>query len=285
MVQATVGHQQNSIPEGKTLIDGSDCKACHDINIKVNGPSYTDISLKYNEKDKDYLVSKVLKGGSGVWGETMMLAHPQLKVEEVDKIVNYILSLNPDKKSNAKSLPMDGRLIFKEHVGSDDIGTYVLMASYLDKGNDGQDNSALGVRKKIVFDSYKIEAEDADGKSKGGIRAMGSNSYMGMITHNSYLRFDNIESENLKSITFAAMYNENYQYNGIIEIRKDSAEGKIIGKAQLGYFNKSKKGKKYYTIPIEPTKEKSSLYLVFKNPDNEKQLIAKANWILLNYDH
>jgi len=285
IVQATVGHQQNNIPEGRTLIEGSDCKACHDINIKVNGPSYTDISLKYGEKDKDYLVSKVIKGGSGVWGETMMLAHPQLKVEEVDKIVNYILSLNPDRNPTVKSLALVGKLKFNEHVGSDDIGIYVLMASYLDKGNAGQENSALAVRKKIIFESYKIEAEDANGKSKGGIRAMGSNSYMGMITHNSYLRFDNIELDNLKSITFAAMYNENYQYNGLIEIREDSATGKIIGQANLGYFDKSKKGKKYYSIPIEPTKEKSSLYLVFKNPEDEKQLIAKANWILLNYAH
>ena len=81
------------------------------------------------------------------------------------------------------------------------------------------------------------------------------------------------------------MYNENYRYNGIIEIREDSATGKIIGQANLGYFNNSKKGKKYYDIPIETSKEKSTLFLVFKNPEDEKQLIAKANWILLNYYH
>ena len=159
------------------------------------------------------------------------------------------------------------------------------MASYLDKGNIGQENSALAVRKKIVFNSYKIEAEDANGKSEGGIRAMGSNSYVGMITHNSYLRFDNIDLTNLKSMTFAAMYNENYRYNGIVEIREESETGKIIGQAKLDYFNKDKKGRKYYNIPIQATKDKSNLYLVFKNPDDEKQFIVKANWIFLNYDH
>ena len=61
----------------KQVIDGSDCKACHAIAEKVNGPSYKDIAARYSKKDIDYLVTKVIKGGSGVWGdESMMSAHP-----------------------------------------------------------------------------------------------------------------------------------------------------------------------------------------------------------------
>jgi cytochrome c len=232
-------------------------------------------------------VSKVIKGGSGVWGETMMLAHPQLKVEEVDKIVNYILSLNPDKNPTVKSLALDGKLKFNEHLGSDDIGIYILMASYLDKGNDGQENSALSVRKEIVFNPFKIEAENANGKSKGGIRAMGSGTgrFMGVIRHNSYLRFDNINFKDLKSVTVAAVYKDDYHYSGVVEIREDSPTGKIIGQRKVSYYNKNKRGYKYYNISVVPTKEKGSLCLVFKNPEDEEQFITRVNWILLNYDH
>ncbi len=94
-VKATLGHQRNIVPEGKKLIDASDCKACHAIDQNVNGPSYLNIAKKYNKDDTGYLVAKIIKGGGGVWGERAMSAHPQLKVGEVTQIVDYILSLQP----------------------------------------------------------------------------------------------------------------------------------------------------------------------------------------------
>ena len=110
LIIATLGHQQNSIPKGKLLIDNSDCKACHAIKEKVNGPSYIDIAAKYNNDDIDYLVGSVIKGSAGTWGETMMSAHPQLKIEEVQEMIKYILSNNPTLKSNEKNLATSGTL-------------------------------------------------------------------------------------------------------------------------------------------------------------------------------
>lgn len=150
IVKATLGHQRNIIPEGKKAIDASDCKACHAINEKVNGPSYLEIAKKYGKDDTGYLVSKIIKGGSGVWGEGAMSAHPQLKVEEVTQIVDYILSLKPGKEEELKSLPLEGTLTFDKHLDTKSEGTYILMASYRDKGNPEQPDSELTANEQFI---------------------------------------------------------------------------------------------------------------------------------------
>lgn len=83
------------VPEGRKLIEGSDCGACHGTEGIVNGPSYRQISEKYSNADMDYLVGRVISGGSGVWGERHMSPHPQLSTADVKKIVSYILLLEP----------------------------------------------------------------------------------------------------------------------------------------------------------------------------------------------
>jgi cytochrome c len=284
MVLATVGHQQNTVPVGKQLIDGSDCKACHAENEKVNGPSYVDIAEKYTAEDKNELISKVIKGSSGVWGETMMAAHPQLKVEEVGKIIDYILSLRPDKSLKAKNLALSGSIEFKEHMKRKAGGKYILMASYLDKGNPDVEGSTLAVSEQLVFIAPKIEAEDADAKSDGlgTWNNMGA-TVVGSIAHNSWLKFDNIGFQKLESIQLAAAYSANYPYAGTVEVRTGSVDGKILGQAQVGYSHPDKGSMEYYDIPVQGGAGKGPLYLVFKNPSDPDQYVLNANWIMLKY--
>jgi len=83
------------IPVGKDLISKSDCMSCHQEDKKIVGPSFLDIAKKYkaDKKNIDYLSSKVIKGGKGVWGQIPMNAHPNLSKKNTDKIVTYILSI------------------------------------------------------------------------------------------------------------------------------------------------------------------------------------------------
>jgi cytochrome c len=46
------------------------------------GPSYQEIAAKYSEKDIELLASKIIEGGSGVWGGVPMAAHPQVSKED-----------------------------------------------------------------------------------------------------------------------------------------------------------------------------------------------------------
>lgn len=78
---------------GYQLIKGSDCMSCHRDNGMLVGPSYADVKQKYTEKDTDYLASKIIEGGSGVWGDVAMQPHPQITKEEAKQMVAYILSM------------------------------------------------------------------------------------------------------------------------------------------------------------------------------------------------
>tara|TARA_B110000037_G_scaffold182799_1_gene210708 strand:+ start:1142 stop:4504 length:3363 start_codon:yes stop_codon:yes gene_type:complete len=286
LVKATIGHQQNTIPEGKKIIDGSDCKACHAINEKVNGPSYMDIAKKYTKKDKNYLVNKVIKGGSGVWGETMMSAHPQLSIADVDECINYILTLKEDDSSSEKVLPTEGIIKFTEHIGVETEGIYVLIASYLDKGYNGNTEFSIPVRDQLIFKAPKVEAQDADKKSAGlGDWRNGGYNLVGSIRHNAYLKFDNLKLSSLKSVKFSAFYVADYAYKGIVEFREGSKNGKILGKASLGYFHENMSILKSYEVNINSTLDRGALFLVFKNSADKRQDIANANSLILNYKH
>ncbi len=285
IVLATIGHQQNTVPEGKLLIDASDCKACHAEREKVNGPAYVDIANKYTRADKNDLISKVIKGSSGVWGETMMAAHPQLKVEEVGKIIDYILSLREDKETAGASLPLTGVLNFREHMGEKAGGKYILMASYLDKGNAQVAGSTLAASEQLNFIAPKIEAEHADEKSEGlGVWNNNGARLVGSIVHNSYLKFANIGFNKLTSIQLAAAYAANYPYAGTVEVRANGVNGKLLGTARLSYSNPEKGSIEYYDIPLEGGTGKGDLYLVFKNPSEADQYVVNADWIMLNYE-
>jgi cytochrome c len=84
------------LDQGKTLIDGSDCRTCHNEGVKTVGPAYLDVAKKYlfTPASIKILSEKVIKGGSGVWGQVVMNPHPDLMQEDAEKMVNYILSLD-----------------------------------------------------------------------------------------------------------------------------------------------------------------------------------------------
>ena len=76
------------------LATSKNCMACHAAAVKLVGPAFKDIAAKYaGQKDAvDMLASKVMKGGSGVWGPIPMPANAQVSPDEAKKLVNWILS-------------------------------------------------------------------------------------------------------------------------------------------------------------------------------------------------
>ena len=81
--------------DGKALIEGSDCRTCHKDDTKLIGPAYQDVAKKYGGQDGAVatLAKKVQEGGTGVWGQIPMAAHPQLSKEDAEAMVTYILSM------------------------------------------------------------------------------------------------------------------------------------------------------------------------------------------------
>ena len=77
------------------LAQKKNCMACHAVDKKVLGPAYKDVAAKYaGQPDAvDKLAAKVIKGGTGVWGNIPMPANPQVTDAEAKQLVGWILTL------------------------------------------------------------------------------------------------------------------------------------------------------------------------------------------------
>lgn len=75
------------------LATAKNCMACHAVDKKVVGPSFKEVAAKYaGQKDAaDKLASKVMKGGSGVWGPVPMPENKQVSADDAKKLVTWIL--------------------------------------------------------------------------------------------------------------------------------------------------------------------------------------------------
>jgi len=79
--------------KGLALIAKNDCLTCHKVDEKLIGPAYREVANKYTDKDIPMLAAKIIKGGSGVWGQVPMTPHPNLSVADAEQMVKYILLL------------------------------------------------------------------------------------------------------------------------------------------------------------------------------------------------
>lgn len=77
------------------LAKSKNCMACHTVDKKLVGPAYQDVAKKYaGQKDAaDKLATKIMKGGSGVWGAVPMPANTQVSEAEARKLADWVLSL------------------------------------------------------------------------------------------------------------------------------------------------------------------------------------------------
>lgn len=80
---------------GLNLIAKSDCFTCHKLREKLVGPAYGDVANKYpnTAENINLLADRVINGSQGIWGMVPMLAHPNIKKEDAEKMVKYILLL------------------------------------------------------------------------------------------------------------------------------------------------------------------------------------------------
>jgi cytochrome c len=70
------------------------CLACHSVDKRVVGPSFKEIAAKYrtDKTAEAKLVQKVLKGGSGVWGQVPMPPNTTVAEKDALILVKWIMS-------------------------------------------------------------------------------------------------------------------------------------------------------------------------------------------------
>ena len=81
--------------DGEAIVKKARCVACHAVDAKRVGPAYKEVAAKY-KADKGAeakLAEKVVKGGSGVWGQVPMPPNPQVSADEAKTLVKWILAM------------------------------------------------------------------------------------------------------------------------------------------------------------------------------------------------
>lgn len=265
-----IGHQQisASFNLGKSLMEGSDCKACHQINKKSVGPAFMDVSKKYtNDKGAlTRLANKVITGGGGVWGDHAMNAHPQLSKEDATEIVKYVLSLSNQKVE--VRLPQQGSTVLKDHAGKTPIeGRYLLTASYTDKGGA---ITPLTTSQTLILRPNRVQAGEADAVSN----IVSQDKRLGAVHHKSYFVLKNIDLKGIQKLTYRyASQNR----DATIEVHTDSPKGAVISTLNYtatGGWNKFAE----LSAPIQDPGGKHDLYFVFvkKEKPNEHLIYLDA---------
>jgi cytochrome c len=76
------------------LAQKKNCLACHAVDKKIVGPAYKDVAAKYagDKTAAAKLADKVMKGGTGTWGQIPMPPNPQVSADEAKTLVAWILS-------------------------------------------------------------------------------------------------------------------------------------------------------------------------------------------------
>ena len=96
------GNQATANQSGElALAAKSGCMVCHQIDKKLVGPAWSDVSKRYkgDAGARARLVAKVKAGGKGNWtdvtgGAAMPPNSPKVSDENIEKLVKFILSLN-----------------------------------------------------------------------------------------------------------------------------------------------------------------------------------------------
>jgi cytochrome c len=213
------------------LIAANDCKACHVIDKKSVGPSYTDIANKYrgNAGIVDQLANKVISGGMGVWGEHAMSAHPQLSKSDATSMVEYILSIG--EKKDIKAYPTKGSYTTAVPAGQKENGSFVLRASYKDRGTKLM--PALASEQTIVLRHPFLDPELAN-KAKGTQKVMTPSKSFFMVGNDAYIGYDKIDFTNIDQIDFLVMATTRVgAAGGVIEVHLDSPTGPLVGKTEM----------------------------------------------------
>lgn len=78
----------------QALATSKNCMTCHAVDKKLVGPAFKEVAAKYaGQNVVDKLATKIMKGGSGVYGPVPMPANTQVNEADAKKLAAWVLSL------------------------------------------------------------------------------------------------------------------------------------------------------------------------------------------------
>ncbi len=277
---APSGHQEAPVltggsDKGRKLVAGSDCLACHQMQVQSVGPSFMAISTKYHKQDmKEKLAAKIIAGGAGAWGPIPMVPHPQHSLEVAKDMAGWILSLAdaPPPATGAT-----GTLTTIAKPEKNDRGVYVVTASYADAGAKGQPaltgHATVTLRSRYVkatscTTNKGLQEEDCADEDKG--------KSFGYIDHDDHLSFAGIDLSATKAIEvrFASA-----GAGGIIEVHAGSPTGALVAKIEVGQTGGWQTWKTTAPADVTDPGGVQELFFVFKSKSGSGGGLFNVNWV------
>jgi cytochrome c len=251
---------------GKRLIETGTCLSCHQLNRTSVGPSYTAVARRYrgDSSAMQRLVRKIRGGGSGVWGQVMMPAHPQLTEAQASAMVAYIMSLASPR---APSLPVRGTYVPRVAPDSAGQGVVILRAAYTDRGANGIPGATAD--KTVVLRAPIVVV--AQGEVSEGVEKYKGPEVPVEVTIGSqsgaFVGFKQLDLTGVSAIVFTALApvpNVN-SAGGKVEVRLDSASGVLVGETEVIQPQAQMGAPSRLRATLTPTAGMRDVYFVFRN--------------------
>ena len=257
---------------GQQFINQSDCMSCHQEKSMSVGPSWLEVGERYKDKVEavDGLTQKVIKGGSGNWGEIAMSAHPQLTKEEVAEMIKYILDIGK-KQEALNRLPAKGTFMPDEKAE----GPYVFRAIYKDKGA-GKTSPQVGQDNHILRNA-KMWAIYSD-KNTGAVSY--NTAYIRFPSEKSYITFQDIDMSGIGKLQVAFAT----PFPCRLSFRADKPDGPEIGALDLQPTVGNQRNVtnwKEQSVRIKKLSGKHTIYVVSSNfpKGHDGKSYLSLNWI------
>lgn len=246
----------------------SDCFNCHAMETPLVGPAFVAIADKYRKQAgaDDLLNKKVRMGGSGVWGQIPMLAHPQHTEDEVAIMLRWMLALEKGKGGPTLTRGLEGQLTAPK---DNKPGSLLLEAIYTDAGAGVA--GPLAGKASVKLRHRRLEAESGEvTNAKKTAKAVGSTN------HGSTIMFSGLNLADTKNIKINASVGGGAK-GSQVEVRLDAATGPLVATVDIaasGDWSKFIENK----AKVTPTTGRHDVYLVLTNPKKGGGLM-NVDWV------
>lgn len=272
---------------GKSLMDASDCAACHQQRDQSIGPSYLAIADRYalDPKAADMLADKIINGGAGNWGQVAMAAHPVISQAEAKQMAEYILSFSESALTKKSKYPVAGSYKSEAHIGNQGAGSYILTASYTDQG--GGKIEGLNARQTIFLRHPKVEAESFDEGSSNKMNlpagtVPGVDEALGIAIgmKDKYFMFKDMDLTGVSGVKGRFAVAKGILKGGDVEFRLGGLEGELIGTISIKVGLTDFGLKEFQTNFAKQLSGKHDLYVIFRSEDkDENAVVTAADWL------
>ena len=259
----------NRVAAGRRLVEEGDCLACHQVSRASAGPAYRDVARKYQSDTTALarLARKIRQGGSGVWGQLAMPAHPALTEEQAAAMAAYVLSL-ADTTRRAAALPVRGSYTPPPGSGEAPQGVVLLRAEYTDRGANRM--PPITAEASVVLRSPTVVV--ASGELSEGVSRQSVEGVPVPITvvsrAGSAVALKQLDLTGVAAVTLAAVAPTQYQARGgAIEVRVDSVTGPVLGESEPIRPGADQAPIRRRVL-LQPVAGRGArdVYLVFRNP-------------------